>query len=74
MKTHADRKPAEIDHSDRIALRVSDAVAATSIGRTTVYAAIKAGHLRSFRLHGRRLIMKDDLTAWLIAARDRDTS
>lgn len=53
-----------------VAYTVPAALAATGIGRTKLYAAIKDGDLRSLRVCGRRLILKDDLLAWLRAARD----
>jgi hypothetical protein len=42
----------------------------SSVGLTKLYGEIAAGRLRSFKLCGRRLILSDDLAAWLYAARD----
>jgi excisionase family DNA binding protein len=40
------------------------------VSKTKLYAEIKNGRLKSFRLCGRRLILREDLFAWLRAARD----
>ena len=37
----------------------------TSVGRTTVYAAIKDGHLRARKVGRRTVILKDDVESWL---------
>ena len=55
---------------ERIAFRVSEAIVASGIGRTKLYEELKAGRLRSFVLCGRRLILREDLLAWLRTARD----
>lgn len=49
------------------ALAVSPAEAArrSGLGRTTIYAALKAGELRSLKIGARRLILVDALKAWL---------
>lgn len=44
-----------------IALSVKQAVEATSIGRTTLYAYISNGTLPAHRIGGRRLILVSDL-------------
>ena len=51
------------------AYTVAAALAATGIGRTKLYEEFKAGRLRSFVLCGRRLILREDLLAWLQTAR-----
>jgi excisionase family DNA binding protein len=55
----------------RIALTIPDVLAAVGVGRTKIYDAIKAGDLKSFIVCGRRLVHREDLDAWLRAARDR---
>ena len=52
------------------AYSISDAIAVTGIGRTKLYQEINSGRLKTVRLCGRRLILRDDLLAWLHAARD----
>lgn len=50
------------------ALAVSPAVAArlAGLGRTTIYAALKAGELKSLKVGARRLILVETLRAWLV--------
>jgi excisionase family DNA binding protein len=49
------------------ALAVSPAVAArlAGLGRTTIYAALKTGDLKSLKVGARRLILVETLRAWL---------
>jgi excisionase family DNA binding protein len=49
------------------ALAVSPAVAArlAGLGRTTIYAALTAGELKSLKVGARRLILVETLRAWL---------
>ena len=49
------------------ALAVSPAVAArlAGLGRTTIYAALKTGELKSLKVGARRLILVETLRAWL---------
>ena len=48
-----------------IALTIAEVCAASRIGRTRIYEAIRAGELRA-RKHGRRtLVLIDDLRRWL---------
>ena len=49
----------------KLAFRVDEAVAASGLGRTTLYDEIKAGRLRAVKVAGRRLIMREDLEAFL---------
>ena len=48
---------------------VEEAVEATGIGRSYIYLALKHGELASLKLGKRRLIMRDDLLAWLASKR-----
>lgn len=52
-------------HNDRIALRVSDAVAASGLSRSTLYVLMAQGELRAVKAGGRRLILRSDLEAYL---------
>ena len=52
------------------AYTIATAAAVSGVGRTKIYEEIKAGRLKSFLHCGRRLILRDDLVAWLRAARD----
>jgi predicted site-specific integrase-resolvase len=53
---------------DRIALRVDDAVIASGLSRTTIHQEIKEGRLKSRMVAGRRLILVEDLAAFLRGA------
>lgn len=44
---------------------VNDAVKQLGIGRTTIYALIKAGRLRATKVGGRTLFLANDLAAFL---------
>ena len=46
-----------------IALSIREACAASSLGRTTIYALINSGALRAVRVGGRTLIPADSLSA-----------
>jgi excisionase family DNA binding protein len=59
-----------MDHNERVALSVPDAARAAAISRSKLYEYIAGGGLRSFRLGGRRLILKRDLVAFLETARE----
>jgi excisionase family DNA binding protein len=48
-----------------LAYSIPEAVAATGIGRSSLYTQIKDGHLRSTKIGGRTVIMAEHLTAWL---------
>ena len=50
---------------DRIACSPAEAARRAGLGRTTIYAALKAGDLKSIKIGARRLIMVDALKAWL---------
>jgi excisionase family DNA binding protein len=53
----------ERPHDHIIAYSVKEACRVSSLGRTTVYAAISAGRLRATRVGGRTLIPADSLRA-----------
>jgi excisionase family DNA binding protein len=49
----------------KLAYSVKQAVAATGVGRSTIYDEIRNGRLRSRMIRGRRIILGTDLLAWL---------
>jgi excisionase family DNA binding protein len=55
----------QIDINDRLAYGISQAVKATSVGRSKLYQEIKAGRLKTFKVGTRTLIATEDLSAWL---------
>lgn len=62
MMGHAmqmDNKVAKLSYS------IPQAVAATGIGRSTLYGYIKARTLKSTKIGGRTVILDEDLKAWL---------
>jgi excisionase family DNA binding protein len=52
------------------AYTVAQASVTSGLGRTKLYEELNSGRLKSFMLCGRRLILREDLLAWLNAARD----
>jgi len=53
------------DHDNALAVSPAEAARRAGVGRTTLYAALKAGDLKSLKIGSRRLIMVDALRAWL---------
>ena len=53
----------------KAAYSVNETLSVLSIGRTSLYDELSSGRLRSFLLCGRRLVLHEDLVAWLGAAR-----
>ena len=51
--------------NSQLAYSVTEACAVASIGRTSLYAAIRSGRLPAFKLGRRTLIMADDLKTLL---------
>jgi hypothetical protein len=52
-------------HNQRLAYSVRDFAAETSLSRSLIYEAIKAGDLQTIKLRGRRLILAGDGEAWI---------
>ena len=50
---------------DKLAFNIPEVCAATGIGRTSVYEAIKNGALKSVMVGGRRLVRREALENWL---------
>ena len=55
-----------------LAYNIPEALRIVGIGRTKLYDEMTSGRLKSFVLCGRRIIMHEDLLAWLTAARNGD--
>ena len=55
----------EISFDQRITCSVKQAIQASSLSRTTIYEATKAGHITSTRVAGRRLIFVQSLLEFL---------
>jgi excisionase family DNA binding protein len=54
-----------MNKTNSIALSIPEAVSITGIGRTTLYAAIKAGKLVAQKCGKRTIILQSDLINWL---------
>lgn len=50
---------------EKIAYRIDEAVQASGLGRTTIYDEIKNRRLKAVKVAGRRLILREDLEAFL---------
>jgi excisionase family DNA binding protein len=57
-------------HLSKLAYRIDEATSVSGLGRTSIYEAIKTGALKSVYVSGRRLILRDDLEAFLRSGRD----
>lgn len=53
------------DQSNKIAYTVAEAINASGLGRTTIFALLKDGSLRKIKIGTRTLIFKSDLVALL---------
>lgn len=54
--------------AEKLAFQINEACLATGLGRTTIYDEIKAGRLKAVKCAGRRLILREDLEAFLKGA------
>ena len=50
-------------HPPKLAYSIKEACLASSLGKTTIYAHIAAGHLKAIRIGGRTVIPADSLHA-----------
>ena len=50
-------------HLPKLAFSIKEACQASSLGKTTIYAHISAGHLRAVRIGGRTVIPAESLRA-----------
>jgi excisionase family DNA binding protein len=50
-------------HLPKLAYSIKEACQASSLGKTTIYAHISAGHLRAVRIGGRTVIPAESLRA-----------
>lgn len=62
-----DKKPSQALPEEKIALRINDAVAISGLSRSTLYKLHANGKLRTRKVGGRRLILREDLLALLQA-------
>lgn len=63
MKTSSDALPEPIAVSPAKGAKLVD------VGRSTLYEALRAGELKSMKIGRRRLILVEDLKAWLVSHR-----
>jgi excisionase family DNA binding protein len=63
------------DTTPRVLLSIEAAAERLSIGRTTMYALVKSGQIKTVRVGRRRLVPTDELTAYINRiATDEDNS
>jgi excisionase family DNA binding protein len=55
---------------EKLSFTISETCAATGLGRTSIYDAINSGALKSARVCGRRLVLRQDLEAFLASGRE----
>lgn len=53
--------------SEKLAFRMKEAAHAAGLSKSTLYDEITAGRLKSVKVAGRRLILREDLEAFLRA-------
>jgi excisionase family DNA binding protein len=66
--------PTLIRPIEKLAFRIDEAVAATGLSRSTLYLLIGSGKLRSMKVGERRLLLREELAAFLTAAQAGDGS
>jgi excisionase family DNA binding protein len=60
----------QVSPHEKLAYQINEAVQVSGLGRTTLYELIKSGKIRTMKAAGRRLILRSDLEAFLVACRD----
>jgi excisionase family DNA binding protein len=60
--------------SDRIAFSPDEAAHRASVGRTLIFAEIKAGRLKAHKAGGRTLVTDEALKAWIASLPMRSTA
>jgi excisionase family DNA binding protein len=63
----------ELPAADKIAFRVRDASRVSGLSRSTLYALIGEGKLKSVKARGRRLILRSDLEAFFAQLQEEQT-
>jgi excisionase family DNA binding protein len=64
-RVHEDVVPWENNMCEKLAYTVAEACSAASIGRTSLYQAIKDGRLQAIKQGRRTLILSEELRRWL---------
>ena len=59
---------------ERLSLSVGEALEATSLSRTTFYALVASGEIRTFTVGSRRFVTVDALRSWFEARESATTS
>jgi excisionase family DNA binding protein len=54
----------------KLAYQINEAAQASGLSRSTLYQLIKTGELKSVKAAGRRLVLRNDLEAFLASRRD----
>ena len=55
----------EKQNPGKLAFQINEAVAASGLGRSTIYDLIRQGKIKTLKAAGRRLILREDLEAYL---------
>jgi excisionase family DNA binding protein len=67
--------PTPMPHTPhKLAYRIDEAVKATGLGRSFLYERMAEGSLKSVKIGGRRLILQEDLMAFLSGEPRREKS
>ena len=64
-RTELDRQSAKAGDGERIAYSVNQAARALGLSKQMIYDQLRANHLRSAKVGGRRIITRQHLDAWL---------
>jgi len=65
LTSEPSRHIAPRSQQEKLAFNINEVCAATGVGRTSVYEAIKNGALKSVMVGGRRLVRREALENWL---------